>query len=111
MNTREWGDSIVRTRRRIGWLRKIGIALIATALLAAVSGASYRAGNWQGTADIARAIAIGETDEQRRIEAMVGAYRDAKATIDVLQEVADGEGRAAARARDLLRHLREKAER
>lgn len=98
------GD-VGKVSRRLQWLRALGMAPIVLLCLGAAGTIVYRVGQWRGNADAARAIAIGDSDDKRRMDAMVGAFNDAFATVEMLRKVAREDNVTGRRARTLLRYL------
>lgn len=102
------GD-IGRTRRRLGWLRRLGVALVALPLLAAAGTVGYRVAQWRGNSEAARCVATNaHAAEAERVQALVGMRRDIDLSIAVLLQMAEEPGEVGQQARNLLAHLRER---
>ena len=109
MNTREWGGDIARTRRRLGWLRRLGVAMVALPLLAAAGTVGFKVAQWRGNSEAARCIATNaHAAETERVQAMVGMRRDIDLSIAVLHQMAKEPGAVGEQARLLLQHVRER---
>lgn len=107
MNVERWED-VRRVRNRLGWLRRLGIALVALPLLAAAGTAGYRVAKWRGNSEAARCLAINaHASEAERVQALVGMRRDIDLSIAVLQQMAKEQDALGQHARNLLLYLRE----
>ena len=102
----EYGE-VTKAKRRLSWLRAAALAAVALPCLGAAGTIVYRVGHWRGQSDTARAIALRSDDEHLRTQAMVGAFNDARLTIDALRTIAREGGTAGRRAETLLRYLHE----
>ena len=91
---------------RLALLRGVGLLIVAVPVVGATAAISYRAARWSGNSDAARSVA-GDTSrpDEEREAAMVGAHRDARATIELLERLADESGSLGEQARNLLRTL------
>jgi hypothetical protein len=109
MRTGSCGEDFSHARSRGRALRRIGIVLITLPMLAAAGTVGYSVAHWQGDSQSARLAAAQASTEQLRIDAMVGAFNDATATVEMLREMSKHPGHTGAKARTLLRYLHERS--
>lgn len=106
---RRWDDAYP-AQQRMRWLRRLGMAMVIGSLMAAAGQAGYSVAKWRGNSAHARSVAADrDAPAEDRVEAMIGAHRDAAATIDTLKEVSREPGRVGQAASTLLRYLSERS--
>jgi hypothetical protein len=104
-----WEEDIRRTRRRLGWLRRLGIALIIVPCLAAAGTVGYRVAQWRGNSEAARCVAVNaHAPDAERVQAIEGMRRDVAMTIAVLRQLASEPGDIGEQARTALSRLQER---